>query len=160
MSLIVPGGRPVAPSGPVPVDFAYLIGVEDDGNVCVIPAEEADEVKVRREATPDDIYGALSMFVNVDGVTGIQVLLDPGSAPYETAFMVLRMSTGKVMLSPSYKLAVNAIREPSREHIFSSAAVLHGNLLGVKAADMVMATLQGQAQMEQNIAIAKAAGLG
>lgn len=159
MSLIVPGGRPVAPSGPVPVDFAFLIGVEDDGNVCVIRAEEADEVKVRREASPDDIYGALSV-IDSDRVPGIQVLLDPGTEPYEVAFMVIRMSSGKIMLSPSYRITVNAVREPSREHVFSAASVLHANLLAMKAADMIMASLQGAAQMEQNIAIAKAAGVG
>lgn len=160
MSLLIPGGRPVAPNGPVPVDFAFLVGIEQDGNVSVITVDSQDDVYYTRDSQPDDIYGAISILINEDGVSGMQVLYDVSPESYDSAFLVMRMASGKILLAPKANVKVNPVRQPSREHILSSLAVLQGNILGMKAADMVLAVLQGQAQMEQNIAIAKAAGVG
>lgn len=154
MSLIVPGGRPTAPSGPVPVDFAFIVATQTWGDVVIL--DPAADIDVQREAQPDDIYGAITLVV----ADGPDLVLDPSGDAYEHAFKVLRLSGGKVLLAPSLDLAVNAVREPNAEHIVAALGVLGANIIGMKAADMVMAALAGQAQMAQNIAIAKAAGVG
>lgn len=155
-SLIIPGGRPQpqAPSGPVPVDYAFVVAVGEYGNPVIFDASA--DIRVQREAQPDDIYGAITVVV----ADGPDWNLEPHGQVYEFAFMVMKMSGGKVLLAPSLDIRVNPVREPNSDQIVMVLGTLGANIIGMKAADMVMTALQGQAQMVQNIAIAKAAGVG
>ncbi len=155
MSLIVPGGRPPqAPSGPVPVDYAFIVAVGQYSDVQILDVDSSPEVQ--RDPQPDDIYGAITVILT----GGPDVVLDPSSEPYEFAFMVMKMSGGKVLLAPSLDIRVNAVREPNDDRIVAALGTLGANIVGMKAADMVMAALQGQAMAAQNAALAKAAGVG
>jgi hypothetical protein len=78
------------------------------------------------------------------------ILLDDGEQ-YEAAFLVMRMSSGTVLLSPDLKLRVNAVREPGPRQVFSALSVLHANIAAMKSADMTMASLANQAAFAQRM---------
>lgn len=157
MSLIVPGGRPVqpsAPSGPVPVDYAFIVAAEISGDVAVLDAGQ--DIDVQREAQPDDIYGAITLVIS----DGVDYRISPVPGTFEYAFLVLRMSGGKVLLAPDINLEVNAVRDMNDKHVIATLGTLGANILAMKTTDMLLSSLQAQAAAVQNDRLARAAGLG
>jgi hypothetical protein len=157
MSLIVPGTRSLFSTGPVPVDFAYIVGIEIDGNTVVLPADS--RVHVQRAPEPDDIYGAISLILMEDGIAGMILLFAQSDAIYESAFMVMRMASGKVLLSPDLNMEVSSVREPSKEHVFSSLSVLHANITAVKTIDMLAGASAISQRMSQDEQLKQQLGL-
>jgi hypothetical protein len=155
-SLIIPCGRPQpqAPSGPVPVDYAFIVAAEVYGDVSILDVDAI--CNVLRDPQPDDIYGAITLVLH----DGPDIVLGEREPTYEFAFMVMKMTGGKVLLAPSLDVKVKPVQEPTEERIVATLGTLGANIVAMKAADMVMAALAGQAQMAQNAALAKAAGVG
>lgn len=157
-SLIVPGGRRdphvTQNVGPVPVDYAFIVAAETSGDVIVLDAGQ--DIDVQREAQPDDIYGAITLVIT----DGVDYQLSPVPKTFEYAFLVLKMSGGKVLLGPDVKLEVNPVRHPNGGHVIAALGTLGANILAMKTTDMLMSSLQAQAAAMQNAQIARAAGLG
>lgn len=154
------------PSGPITVQWAFVVGVDSNGRIYLIDHEFVHEVKARRAAVLDDIYAA--SFVTTRVGTNF-AFYEPGDDVYALAFLVFQMPDGYIAASPDIFDNIVPVTSPSDVQVLGAFGVLQGQIIAQRAADMaaqvaVQATLsviKGEAQKvkaEQNRAEGKSEG--
>jgi hypothetical protein len=120
--------------GPVNVSWAFIVGVDDDGNITLIDHDDAMGVKAKRVASLDDIYAASVVGAGMKNYW----LTPPSEDAYTLAFVVFQTPEGYVAASPNiFENIVPAKPEPGQAQIKGAFGVLQGQIIAQKTADAI-----------------------
>lgn len=133
MSLLTANGKPAEKeeAGPWTVGYAFILGTRDDGSVQVVDHEYAYEVRSKRQATLDDMYGAAGLAWTRDAGP-----VQPQEAPYVTAFLIFQLPEGPIIANPDVFHNIVPVTSPGSLHIKAACDVIRGQILAQKAAEM------------------------
>lgn len=146
--------NPVAAS----VSWAFIVGVDDDGNIELIDFDDAIEVKAKRAASLDDIYSASVIASNVHDYWFTR----PSEDVYTLAFLVFQMPDGQIAASPNiFENIVAAKPFPGQAQSKGAFGVLQAQIIAQKTADaiqMMSMVAQARANKADPDAAKKSAG--
>jgi len=117
---------------PLNVSWAFIIGVTDDGEPCIVDWDLAGLVQAKRPATLDDIYAAC--VVLQDDALWNLAKPDPDK-PYVVAFLVFQYQ-GVIAASPDVFEEIIPMSGPSAAHMIGAIGVIQSQIIAQRAADL------------------------
>lgn len=121
------------PIGPFSVQWAFVVGVDEWGNVFLMEHEDVHLVMAKRAASLDDIHAATYVIL---GGEHKFARYRPSSEPYVVAFLVFQLPDGHIVASPDIFDEVIPVSSPSDKQILGAFGVLQGQIIASKAANL------------------------
>lgn len=137
MGLLSADGTPAKTStdGPIPVTWAFIVGIDGDGAISLIDHENVQEVRAVRPVCLDDIFAAA--YVGGQENADDWEFTDPAGVRYAAAFVVFQMPNGTILASPDVFEDISPMTGPTGPNVKGAFGVLQAQIIAQKTADAI-----------------------